>query len=186
MFGNSIRWSSFAPGCRCTTRPHRTCGRPSPSKAAVTNPAAWAFFQSQHPGYPRQASFCIRSARTAATRQRRLLRVIELAGLAQRLPECVPYRNFIGENGSSSRPLPLVPTCAERSAATVRVVEDLPLGRILTPSSAGCHRRTASGTSSLRADFNLRLLYFGTGHWRREFRGPWNVRTWPGPAARYL
>ncbi len=50
------------------------------------NVAAWAFFERQPPGYRRQASWYVLSARTDATRQRCLMRVIELSALGQRLP----------------------------------------------------------------------------------------------------
>lgn len=50
------------------------------------NSAAWAFFARQPPGYRRQASWYVLSARTAATRQLRLAKVIELSAVEQRLP----------------------------------------------------------------------------------------------------
>lgn len=50
------------------------------------NPAAWAYFEQQPPGYRRQASWFVQSARTAVTRQRRLLKVIERSESQKRLP----------------------------------------------------------------------------------------------------
>jgi uncharacterized protein YdeI (YjbR/CyaY-like superfamily) len=50
------------------------------------NPAAWAFFAAQPPGYRRQASWTVLSARTAATRQRRLDKLIALSAAGRRLP----------------------------------------------------------------------------------------------------
>jgi len=55
-------------------------------QAFQANPTAWAFLQSQPPGCRRQASWYVLSARRGATRQRRLSQIIELSGLAQRLP----------------------------------------------------------------------------------------------------
>jgi uncharacterized protein YdeI (YjbR/CyaY-like superfamily) len=51
-----------------------------------TNASAWAFFEHQAPGYRRQASWYVLSARTPATRQRRLTKLIQLSSLGQRLP----------------------------------------------------------------------------------------------------
>lgn len=50
------------------------------------NSAAWAFFATQPSGYRRQASWYVLSARTAATRQRRLAKVIEFSAERRRLP----------------------------------------------------------------------------------------------------
>jgi uncharacterized protein YdeI (YjbR/CyaY-like superfamily) len=50
------------------------------------NAAAWAFFAAQPQGYRRQASWYVLSARTVATRRRRLAKVIELSALEKRLP----------------------------------------------------------------------------------------------------
>ena len=50
------------------------------------NTDAWAFFCKQPPGYRRQASWYVMSARTAATRLRRLNRVISASASGQRLP----------------------------------------------------------------------------------------------------
>ncbi len=51
-----------------------------------SNAAAWAYFERQPPGYRRQASWYVQSARTPATRQRRLLKLIELCSIEKRLP----------------------------------------------------------------------------------------------------
>jgi uncharacterized protein YdeI (YjbR/CyaY-like superfamily) len=48
--------------------------------------AAWTFFDRQPPGYRRQASWYVLSARTPETRKRRLMKVIALSALGQRLP----------------------------------------------------------------------------------------------------
>jgi uncharacterized protein YdeI (YjbR/CyaY-like superfamily) len=60
----------------------------APADRAVfeANAAAWAFFQAQPPGYRRQASWYVISARTPATRQRRLARLVELCAAGRRLP----------------------------------------------------------------------------------------------------
>jgi uncharacterized protein YdeI (YjbR/CyaY-like superfamily) len=49
-------------------------------------PDAWAFFQQQPPGYRRQASWYVISARTEPTRAKRLHRVIALSNARRRLP----------------------------------------------------------------------------------------------------
>jgi Bacteriocin-protection, YdeI or OmpD-Associated len=50
------------------------------------DPGAWEFFLRQPPGYRRQAAWFVMSARTRATRKRRLLKVIGLSALQKRLP----------------------------------------------------------------------------------------------------
>ncbi len=47
---------------------------------------AWAFFLRQPPGYRRQASWYVLSARTGEVRQRRLAKVIKLSAAGKRLP----------------------------------------------------------------------------------------------------
>ncbi len=49
-------------------------------------PAAWAFFSAQPPGYRRQAAWYVISARQEVTRARRLALLIEVSGAQQRLP----------------------------------------------------------------------------------------------------
>lgn len=48
--------------------------------------AAWAFFSRQPPGYRRQASWYVMSARTEPTRLRRLERLVEASAAGLRLP----------------------------------------------------------------------------------------------------
>jgi uncharacterized protein YdeI (YjbR/CyaY-like superfamily) len=50
-----------------------------------TRKAAWTFFSAQPPGYRRQASWYVMSAKTEPTRQRRLERLIEASAASQRL-----------------------------------------------------------------------------------------------------
>lgn len=54
--------------------------------AFKADPAAWAFMERQPPGYRRQASWYVLSARTETTRQRRLARLIALCAAEKRLP----------------------------------------------------------------------------------------------------
>jgi uncharacterized protein YdeI (YjbR/CyaY-like superfamily) len=54
--------------------------------ALRANAAAWAFFDRQPPGYRRQASWFVMSARTPATKARRLQKLLALSASGQRLP----------------------------------------------------------------------------------------------------
>lgn len=48
-------------------------------------PGAWRFFSAQPPGYRRQAAWYVMSARTEATRDNRLQRLIDASGRGERL-----------------------------------------------------------------------------------------------------
>jgi uncharacterized protein YdeI (YjbR/CyaY-like superfamily) len=50
------------------------------------NPAAWAFFESQPPGYRRTCIWWVVSARKPETRESRLSQLIEYSGRGKRLP----------------------------------------------------------------------------------------------------
>ena len=53
-------------------------------------PAAWAFFESQPPGYRRTAIWFIVSAKQEATRARRLATLIDCSARGERLPGLTP------------------------------------------------------------------------------------------------
>jgi hypothetical protein len=71
----------------------RTVSEDTPAQLTETDQAvfkatavAWSFMERQPPGYRRQASWYVLSARTEATRQRRLARLIALSAAGRRLP----------------------------------------------------------------------------------------------------
>lgn len=68
------------------------------------NKRAWAFFMAQPPGYRRQASWAVLSARTDATRERRLQALIEASARGERV-------------GPGGKPAARAATAAGRSTA---------------------------------------------------------------------
>jgi uncharacterized protein YdeI (YjbR/CyaY-like superfamily) len=55
------------------------------TKAFKATPKAWAFFQSQPPGYRRTATFWIMSAKKPETKHRRLAQLIDDSAKGRRL-----------------------------------------------------------------------------------------------------
>ncbi len=73
------------------------------------NRRAWAFFLAQPPGYRRQASWTVLSARTDATRERRLQALIEASARGERLvpgrkPKARALRPVAAKSPGSGRP----------------------------------------------------------------------------------
>ena len=55
------------------------------AKAFRANPRAWAFFQTQPPGYRRTATFWVMSAKKPDTRARRLAQLVDDSGHGRRI-----------------------------------------------------------------------------------------------------
>jgi uncharacterized protein YdeI (YjbR/CyaY-like superfamily) len=66
------------------------------------NKAAWAFFCAQPPGYRRQASWAVLSARTEPTRQRRLQGLIDASARGERIGQ--PAAKSAAKGATVNRP----------------------------------------------------------------------------------